>query len=1039
MADETPQTPPPQQDNTASTDKTVRIDPTRTVAIRPGDEGAATDFLHDDPAQHHGPMDDYAICGKVGDGGMGVVYLARDRRLGRYVAIKRLNEKALADPILRQRFLQEARAVAALNHAHIVHIYALGEDALGPYIIMEYVSGPAGTEVVSAGQDSQPPKNLTLEQFINRNGPMTADEAVAMILKIANTMVYAHSCGVIHRDLKPANILLDPSMEPKLVDFGLARISPQEGRTQVAELTVPGEKLISLGYSAPELEQDASCSDVRADIYSLGAILYFLLTGRNPRYYREQDVPAFLREVMRRSLETVREQRYRTAQDFVKALTEAASHGRTVAPTIKTTWRCKWCDAVNPISTKFCAECGWDGSERCRECGAEIFVGQQYCPSCGADCRMYEHVSSIIALMDQAWEDRHFERIATIAGRLHGFEPAGPTGRKMLSDAHARVEEAERKVARRNRLAALIPNELKAENYERAQSFIEEFRTLNEDAMVYEEELREIPNKILARDLARIRQCIRLRDWSTARRLTENLAATYGNNPEYQDVRTRVLVHARRFRKIALGGGIAVFIVLYLLSMPIAARLADGTFGPVSGALYTPARGIAHIPGIHFLMSRYASLFTEKQDFDDYFRSAQGPAKRPDWAINVPEAKALPPLPDDLEEKRAHFATRLAEIERRRHEQHNDLLTQYWDELKTAQDNAQKAGNYDGVVATTRAIDAYTETNELGIPLPDDPPFLAGIKLRMARRHEEQEILAARQTRMFTRKYREALEEKSKTYTQQGEMDKAGFVQEEVKRIQALPEVMAAQALLKASKNDLFLGDETSLAETEQLREELRATREALRGKLRAINEECNKALGDWPSDYEAALNNLITTFQQSGNFNAWEAVALERSRFEAENTLTAQNIVEDPDGLRQIQETFLQRLQAVAEKRNTAKSIVYNDYLADMEKRKTELTKAGKLDSASVVNQEIREIRQSHGYAAVTRSVAPAPQTSHTQPAQTPQTPAQSVPPVQPVPQQPVAPQPIEQDLGLDPEAGLPPQTVSLPTPPMAKSEPQS
>ena len=1034
MADETPQTPPPpQQDNTASTDKTVRIDPTRTVAIRPGDEGVTTDLLHDDPAQHHGPMDDYAICGKVGDGGMGVVYLARDRRLGRYVAIKRLNEKALADPILRQRFLQEARAVAALNHAHIVHIYALGEDALGPYIIMEYVSGPAGTEVVSAGQDSQPPKNLTLEQFINRNGPMTADEAVSMILKIANTMVYAHSCGVIHRDLKPANILLDPSMEPKLVDFGLARISPQEGRTQVAELTVPGEKLISLGYSAPELEQDASCSDVRADIYSLGAILYFLLTGRNPRYYREQDVPAFLREVMRRSLETVREQRYRTAQDFVKALTEAASHGRTVAPTIKTTWRCKWCDAVNPISTKFCAECGWDGSERCRECGAEIFVGQQYCPSCGADCRMYEHVSSIIALMDQAWEDRHFERIATIAGRLHGFEPAGPTGRKMLSDAHARVEEAERKVARRNRLAALIPNELKAENYERAQAFIEEFRTLNEDAMVYEEELREIPNKILTRDLARIRQCIRLHDWSTARRLTENLAATYGNNPEYQDVRSRVLLHSRRFRKIALGGGIAVSVVLYLLSMPLAARLAGGTFGPVSSTLYTPARGIAHIPGIHFLMSRYATLFTDKQDFDDYFRSAQEPAERPQEVPNVIKATtALPALPEDLEKARSQFANRLDEIERRRHDQHNDLLTQYLDELTAAHDSAQKAGNYDGVVAVTRAIEAYTESNALGAVLPDDPPFLAGIKLRMARRHEEQEILAARQTRMVVRKYREALEEKSKTYTKQGEMDKAGLVQEEVKRIQALPEVTAALTLLKSSKNDLFLGDEASLAETEQLREELRATREELRGKLRAINEECSKALGDWPSDYEAALNNLITTFQQSGNFNAWEAVALERSRFEAENTLTPQNLVEDPDGLRQIQETFIQRLQSVAEKRNTAKSIVYNDYLAGMEKRKTELTKAGKLDSASVVNQEIREIRQSRGYAAVTRSVAPA--APHPQPTQTPA----ATPTAQPIPQPAVTPQPMQPDLGLDPEAGLPPQTITVPTPPMAQSEPQ-
>ena len=448
-------------------------EPTTTVPPSAGDEAPTrlletgrTEVLRPDAgeapapsAAGHGPSEGYAICGKIGDGGMGVVYLARDRRLGRYVAIKRLNEKTAADPVLRQRFLQEARAVATLNHAYIVHIYALGEDALGPYIIMEYVSGPAQTEVMAAdGQDAPPPKNMTLEQFINRNGPMTADEAVAMILKIARTMVYAHGCGVIHRDLKPANILLDPSQEPKLVDFGLARIAPREGRTKMAELTVPGEKLISLGYSAPELEQDASTSDVRADIYSLGAILYFLLTGRNPRYYREQDVPAFLREVLRRSLETVREQRYRTAQDFVRALTEAASHGRTVAPTIKTTWRCKWCDAVNPISTKFCAECGWDGSERCLECGAETFVGQQFCPSCGADCRMYEHVASIIKLMDQAWEERRFERIATIAGRLHGFEPAGPPGRTLLGDAPARAGGLFLRWANLPRRAILVVN-----------------------------------------------------------------------------------------------------------------------------------------------------------------------------------------------------------------------------------------------------------------------------------------------------------------------------------------------------------------------------------------------------------------------------------------------------------------------------------------------------------------------------------------------------------------------------------------------------
>ena len=162
----------------------------KTVVIRP--EAAETEAVSFEGKGN--PSDDYAICGKIGDGGMGIVYLAKDRRLGRYVAVKRLNEKALADPVLRSRFLHEARAVAALNHAYIVHIYALGEDVLGPYIVMEYVSGPAQTEIVRQDDtNAAPPPNMTLEQFIARNGPMTAEEAVTMILKIARTMVYAHS------------------------------------------------------------------------------------------------------------------------------------------------------------------------------------------------------------------------------------------------------------------------------------------------------------------------------------------------------------------------------------------------------------------------------------------------------------------------------------------------------------------------------------------------------------------------------------------------------------------------------------------------------------------------------------------------------------------------------------------------------------------------------------------------------------------------------------------------------------------------------
>lgn len=931
-----------------------------TVVLRPGNEASAST-----PVFGRGPSDDYAICGKIGDGGMGVVYLARDRRLGRYVAIKRLNEKALADPVLRQRFLHEARAVAALNHAYIVHIYALGEDALGPYIVMEYVSGPAQTEVMSPEGQEAPPRNMTLEQFIGRHGPMTADEAVAMILKIARTMVYAHSCGVIHRDLKPANILLDPSQEPKLVDFGLARVASREGQTAVEELTVPGEKLISLGYSAPELEQDASTSDVRADIYSLGATLYFLLTGRNPRYYREQDVPAFLREVLRRSLETVREQRYRTAQDFVRALTEAASHGRTVAPTVKTTWRCKWCDAVNPISTKFCAECGWDGSEHCLECGAETFVGQQYCPSCGADCRMYEHVASIVRLMDQAWEERHLERIGTIAGRLHGFEPAGPTGRKILTEAHARVEEAERRVARRNRLATLIPNELKAENYERAQTFIEEFRTLNEDPMVYEEELREIPIRILSRDLVRIRQCIRGRDWATVRSLVGNLAAKYGDMPEYQDVRARLEAHERRLRRVRWGVAIVVLVLLYLLSLPWAARWAGGNFGSALRGVYAPARALAALPGLSGAMGAYVALCDNGRAIADYFPETN--------AVLAPPTQD--PLPEGVESRRQEFETLLGNIAVRRQTQDSSLLVQYAQGLSELRRSAQKEGDYDGVVAAERAIAEYAESNALGTPREDDPEGLISLKRRVAQMRDEQATLTARQTVAAAKKYIATLDEFRKGFTQRGEMGPAGRISKEIGRVRLIPSVVAAEELLaKASvpggmpHAGLANVPVPSVVELDQLR----AGREALRQEVEALDAKAEETLGDWPQQYVAALNTHLEAYQKSGNYNAWEPTSTELVRFEEQATLSKGDVVEDPEELRQTQEAFLQRLRVVYDERDAAKFKAYRAYLGKLEKLKSELTKQGRMDAAAAVNQELRQIRQSPRYLSLNRRSAP-------------------------------------------------------------------
>src|SRR3989339_127752 len=119
-------------------DETVRISDA-DLGIRPNNDDTKTGFKLESLDEQ------YAILDKVGDGGMGIVYLAQDKKLGRYVAIKRLNRASLSNPVLKERFSREAKSIAALNHIHIVHIYSLGEDDEGPYIVMEYVPGPPET------------------------------------------------------------------------------------------------------------------------------------------------------------------------------------------------------------------------------------------------------------------------------------------------------------------------------------------------------------------------------------------------------------------------------------------------------------------------------------------------------------------------------------------------------------------------------------------------------------------------------------------------------------------------------------------------------------------------------------------------------------------------------------------------------------------------------------------------------------------------------------------------------------------------------
>jgi serine/threonine protein kinase len=213
----------------------------------------------DSPLTHQSSPEGYEVISELGRGGMGVVYLASQKKLGRQVALKMILAGGYSSQAERQRFLAEAEAVAAVSHPNIVQIYDLGAHEELPYFALEYCSG---------GSLAQ--KLLT--------GPLPPFPAAQLIEKLARGIEAAHDKKIIHRDLKPANILLTDDGNPKITDFGLARRTESQ-----SGLTQSGAILGTPSYMAPE-QATSSLDEISpaTDVYALGAILYECLTGRPP-------------------------------------------------------------------------------------------------------------------------------------------------------------------------------------------------------------------------------------------------------------------------------------------------------------------------------------------------------------------------------------------------------------------------------------------------------------------------------------------------------------------------------------------------------------------------------------------------------------------------------------------------------------------------------------------------------------------------------------------------------------------------------------
>lgn len=208
-------------------------------------------------------FDEYEILEKIGQGGMGVVYRARQKKLNRIVALKRLRNPFLESQD-RKRLLKEAHAVAQLQHPGIVQIHHVGQSEGQPYLCFEFIEGSQLAERLS-------------------RATLAPREASELILKITQAIRFAHQRGIIHRDLKPANILIDLDGQPKVADFGLAKFIEVENGAESQKLTQTGALLGTVCYMSPEqFTLDAQSVDHRADIYGLGTVIYEMLAGRPP-------------------------------------------------------------------------------------------------------------------------------------------------------------------------------------------------------------------------------------------------------------------------------------------------------------------------------------------------------------------------------------------------------------------------------------------------------------------------------------------------------------------------------------------------------------------------------------------------------------------------------------------------------------------------------------------------------------------------------------------------------------------------------------
>ncbi|MFT5092037.1 MAG: serine/threonine protein kinase [Porticoccaceae bacterium] len=280
-------------------------------------------------------LGDFRIKEAIGEGSMGEVFLAEQSSLGRKVALKLLPKEFAPNETLRERFLREAKSLASLDHPHIVRVYAMGEEAGHHYAAMEFIDG------------------ASLQDIIDQKKRLSVGDAVQITLVCATALEHAHNQGIIHRDIKPANILVSRDGMAKVADFGLVKLVQAD-----MSMTATGTGLGTPEYMAPEQSYDARTATPASDVFSLGAMLYVMLTGELPykgksvvelltakqsgKYAPAKslnpEVPERLDLIIHRTLVPEPKQRYACCSELIRDLSTLSRHNDSLS----------FCDSKTP-------------------------------------------------------------------------------------------------------------------------------------------------------------------------------------------------------------------------------------------------------------------------------------------------------------------------------------------------------------------------------------------------------------------------------------------------------------------------------------------------------------------------------------------------------------------------------------------------------------------------------------------------------------------------------------------------------------------